>query len=179
MTAEEIYESVTDGGATDFAEVVAILDEIGGWCLIGGLAVNSYVEPVYTVDADIVVVSGESERVRHRLSAAGYAIEDFAHSFNARKAPSKLSLQFTIDDRYQEFIATAARREVLGENVPVASLENVVRGKTWAWSDTQRRATKRKKDELDLLRIAESYPELRERMPPQIVAQLAQEQDEE
>lgn len=179
MTAEEIYESVTDGGATDFAEVVAILDEVGAWCLIGGLAVNSYVEPVYTVDADIVVVSGESERVRDRLSGAGYAIEDFVHSFNARKAPSKLSLQFTTDNRYQEFIATAARREVLGETVPVATLENIVRGKMWAWSDTARRATKRKKDELDLMRIAESYPELRERMPAPIVAQLAPRRDEE
>jgi hypothetical protein len=27
----------------------------------------------------------------------------------------------------------------------------------WAWQDEQRRSTKRKKDELDLMRIAESH----------------------
>ena len=57
MTAEEIYESVTNGGASDFALAIAVLERHGLWCLIGGLAVNCYVEPVYTVDADIVVVA--------------------------------------------------------------------------------------------------------------------------
>src|SRR3984893_19028042 len=46
MTAAEIYNSVTNGGASDFAEVAAILDRHGLWCLIGSLAVNCYVEPV-------------------------------------------------------------------------------------------------------------------------------------
>ena len=47
-----------------------------------------------------------------------------------------------------------------------------VRGKVWAWQDKQRRSTKRKKDELDLLRIAEAHPELRELIPAEIVKQL-------
>jgi hypothetical protein len=29
----------------------------GPYCLIGGLAVNCYVEPVYTLDADFVVMA--------------------------------------------------------------------------------------------------------------------------
>ena len=75
-----------------------------------------------------------------------------------------------------------ATRSFLGErdrsvkssalSVPVASLENIVRGKVWAWQDEQRRSTKRKKDELDLMRIAESHPELRELIPAEIVKQL-------
>jgi hypothetical protein len=44
--------------------------------------------------------------------------------------------------------------------------------KVWAWSDPERRLTKRKKDELDLIRIGESYPEMRHLMPPVIKAQL-------
>jgi hypothetical protein len=56
MTATEIYESVTNGGASDVAEVVAVLNRHKPWCLIGGLAVNCFVEPVYTTDVDIVVV---------------------------------------------------------------------------------------------------------------------------
>ena len=60
MTAAEIYESVTNGRASDFADVVGVLDRYKPWCLIGGLAVNCYVEPVYTVDVDLVVVDRES-----------------------------------------------------------------------------------------------------------------------
>jgi len=48
----------------------------------------------------------------------------------------------------------------------------VILGKVWAWKDQTRRVSKRKKDELDLLRIAESYPKLREKIPAEIVEQL-------
>jgi hypothetical protein len=51
-------------------------------------------------------------------------------------------------------------------------LENVIRGKVWAWQDKQRRSTKRKKDELDLMRIAETYPELSRLVPTEIIKEL-------
>jgi len=51
-------------------------------------------------------------------------------------------------------------------------LEDIIRGKVWAWQDKQRRSTKRKKDELDLMRIAEAYPQLRSSIPAEIVTQL-------
>jgi hypothetical protein len=172
MTAVEIYESVTNGGASDFAAVIAILQRHGPWCLIGGLAVNCYVEPVYTVDADIVVVAEELEAIADQLAAAGFRTERFAHSLNARKAAGKLNVQFTQDPRYQDFLGRAKPREVLGRMVPVADLKDIVQGKVWAWSDGQRRPTKRKKDELDLMRIAEAHPQLRPLIPNEIVSQL-------
>ena len=172
MTAEEIYESVTNGGASDFARVAAVLERHGPWCLIGGLAVNCYVEPVYTVDADIVVVAQSLPAIRDELAAAGFRLEQFAHSLNAKKVPGKLNIQFTQDERYQSFIGRAKRQEVLGLSVPVADLEDIVQGKMWAWSDQQRRLSKRKKDELDLIRIAEAFPELRTEMPREIISQL-------
>jgi len=172
MTAAEIYESVTNGGASDFAQVAAILDRHGPWCLIGGLAVNCYVEPVYTVDANIVVVAQSLPAIRNELAAAGFCLEQFEHSLNARKAPGKLNNQFTQDDRYQSFIGRAKRQEVLDLSVPVADLKDIIQGKMWAWSDQQRRLSKRKKDELDLIRIGEVFPELQEQMPREIISQL-------
>src|SRR5450755_654004 len=160
MTAEEIYESVTNGGSSDFAEATAILERTGRWCLIDGLAINCYVEPVYTIDADIVVASENLFRVRDSLAAAGFRFEEFAHSPNASKPGSKLQIQFTQDTRYQDFIGRAGHREILGNFVPVARLEDIMQGKIWAWTDPNRRPTKRKKDELDLMRIAEAFPEL-------------------
>jgi hypothetical protein len=172
MTAREVFDSVTNGGASDFAEVVVILDQSGPWCLIGGLAVNCYVEPVYTVDADIVVASANLAAIRDQLSHAGFSINTFPHSLNARKDSSKLSVQFTSDDRYQSFIARAERHEVLDQTIPVAKLDDVIRGKIWAWQDAARRLSKHKKDELDLIRIGETYPELREKLPNEIVKLL-------
>jgi hypothetical protein len=46
MRASEIFEAVTGSGSIDFATLVAILNRRGAWCLIGGLAINCYVEPV-------------------------------------------------------------------------------------------------------------------------------------
>ncbi|HEY4258377.1 MAG: hypothetical protein ACREFF_03860 [Candidatus Udaeobacter sp.] len=172
MTAAEIYESVTNGGASDFAELVTVLNRNKPWCLIGGLAVNCYVEPVYTVDVDLVVVAANLPQIESELEAVGFKVRRFEHSTNAQRAGSKLNIQFSTDSRYQGFLANANERAVLGVHIPVAGLEDIVRGKVWAWQDEQRRSTKRKKDELDLMRIAETHPKLRRLIPAEIVKQL-------
>jgi hypothetical protein len=172
MTATEVFESVTNGGSSDFALLVQILERHGRWCLVGGLAVNCYVEPVFTIDADIVVLSTELSAIQVDLIAKGFSVEENPHSVDAQMKDSQLRIQFTVDQRYQGFLTDTQTFTVLGERVPVASLENLVRGKVWAWSDPKRRLTKRKKDELDLIRIAESYPELRSLMPPVISKEL-------
>jgi len=172
MKTEEVYELTTRGGASDFARVVAICRRLGPYCLVGGLAVNCYVEPVYTLDADFVVVTVKRERLKEELSRAGFAVEEFAHSLNAHAQGSDLRIQFTTDPRYQQFLERAEEREVLGIPVRVATVDDVTQGKLWAYLDPQRRLTKRKKDELDLLRLAEAYPHLREHYPPELQTQL-------
>ena len=62
--------------------------------------------------------------------------------------------------------------EVLGVRVKIASLEDVTRGKLWAYCDPRRRLSKRKKDELDLIRLAEAHPELRSLYPRELQEQL-------
>ncbi len=174
MTATEVFESVTNGGSSDFALLVSILNHHGQWCLIGGLAVNCYVEPVFTLDADIVVVSDVLHPVKKDLAASGFSVKEFPHSLNASMPGSQLRIQLTTDPRYQEFLKGTEIGEVLGESVPIASLTDVIRGKIWAWSDPKRRSSKRKKDELDLIRIAERYPQLRDIMPQDITDQLSE-----
>ena len=174
MTASEVFEAVTGSGSSDFALVVGILNRRGAWCLVGGLAVNCYVEPVYTLDADIVVMASELLAIKDELINAGFSVEEFPHSLNAKMEGSDLRIQFSLDPRYQEFLSETTLREVLGQQVPVASLENVIRGKVWAWTDEKRRPTKRKKDELDLMRILEAYPETRRLMPDAISRQVGE-----
>jgi hypothetical protein len=172
MTATEVYESVTNGGASDFADLVAILNRHKPWCLIGGLAVNCYVEPVYTIDVDLVVVAKNLSQIQTDLETAKFHVQKFEHSINAQRPASKLNIQFTTDPRYQDFLTNVTEKEVLEIRVPVASVENIIRGKVWAWQDAKRRLSKRKKDELDLIRIAESHPKLRHLMPQEIIRQL-------
>jgi hypothetical protein len=62
--------------------------------------------------------------------------------------------------------------DVLGVRVRVACLEDVTRGKLWAYADPRRRWSKRKKDELDLIRIAETYPQLKSLYPRELHEQL-------
>jgi hypothetical protein len=171
MTAAEIYESVPNGGTSDFADLVTVLNENKPWCLIGGLAVNCYVEPVYTVDVDLVVAANLPQ-IEGALEAVGFKVTPFEHSPNAQRSGSKLNIQFTTDSRYQDFLAKATEREVLGLYIPVASLEDIIRHKVWAWQDATPRLSKGKKDELDLIRIGEAYPQLRSLLPKQIVEQL-------
>jgi hypothetical protein len=172
VTAVEAYELTTQGGATDFAWVIEACESFGPYCLIGGLAVNCYVEPVYTLDADIVVIAASLPKLAVYLREEGFKTEEHPHSLNALTPKSNLRIQFTTDERYQAFLARSVEAEVLGCRVKVARLEDVVQGKLWAYSDPQRRLSKRKKDELDLIRLAEAHPELKFRYPGELTEQI-------
>src|ERR1017187_3366538 len=43
VTAVEGYELTTQGGATDFARLIAACEAFGPYCLIGGLGVDCFV----------------------------------------------------------------------------------------------------------------------------------------
>jgi hypothetical protein len=172
VTALEAYELTTRGGGSDFARLIEACEAFGPYCLIGGLAVNCYVEPVYTLDADLVVVSASLPHLAAHLHEQGFRVNEHPHPINALAPGSELRIQFTTDGRYQEFIGRARDAEVLGVIVRVASVGDVTRGKLWAYSDPQRRLSKRKKDELDLIRLAEVYPELKDSYPPELRQQI-------
>ena len=110
MTAVEAYELTTQGGSTDFARLIAACESVGPYCLIGGLAVNCYVEPVYTLDADLVVMAASLTELTAHLEA---------------EADSELRIQFTTDERYQVFLARSVVADVSGVQVKVACREDV------------------------------------------------------
>lgn len=162
----------TRGGATDFARIIAACELFGPYCLIGGLAVNCYVEPVYTLDADVVVISDSLTQLSLHLRNQGFKTEEHPHSVNVQAPGSTLRIQFTTDERYQPFLARSVESEVLGIRVRIASLEDVTQGKLWAYSDPHRRLSKRKKDELDLIRLAEAHPALKALYPGDLKDQI-------
>ncbi|MBI4787259.1 MAG: hypothetical protein HY782_09460, partial [Chloroflexi bacterium] len=66
----------------------------------------------------------------------------------------------------------AAERDVLGLRLPVARMEDVLKGKVWAAQDPTRRKTKQQKDLLDIARLIEQYPQLRAQVTAEILARL-------
>ena len=141
------------------------------FCLIGGQAVNAYVEPVVSLDLDIAIAAPDAERLERAL-APPLHIERFVHSLNVSGPESDLRVQFQLDPRYAPFIGRAASRSVLGIDLPVARVEDVLQGKVWAASDTTRRPSKRQKDLADISRLVEGFPHLREQVPGALLDRL-------
>ena len=137
------------------------------YCVIGGLAVNAYAEPVVSLDLDIVVYTADID-VTCKAVEDHFKIEHFAHSINLSSNKSDLRIQLQTDERYQDFIARAKTLSVLGYEMKVASVEDVLQGKMWAYSDKQRRQSKRQKDLADIIRLIESYPHLASQLPDSI-----------
>jgi hypothetical protein len=76
------------------------------------------------------------------------------------------------DKRYEDFIKKASVKDVMGYKMNVASLEDAIKGKVWAYSDIQRRGSKRQKDLADIMRIIESFPELKSILPESIIENI-------
>ena len=92
-------------------------------------------------------------------------LSELAGQLAAQGFKSELRIQFTTDERYQAFLGRSVEATVLGIRVRIACREDVTQGKLWAYSDPRRRLSKRKKDELDLIRLAEAHPELKSAYP--------------
>ena len=53
-------------------------DENGRFCVIGGQAVNAYVDPVVSLDLDIVIAAQDLERLKPILERQ-FSVEQFSH----------------------------------------------------------------------------------------------------
>jgi hypothetical protein len=174
MTGRQFYDLATHGGGNDFQAVVELLERLSiPWCLISGVAVNVYCDPLLTSDADFVVVASQLDFVCAELNGLGFAISTHRFSVNAHLPGSQLLIQFTIDPRYQDFLGRATLAEALGIQCRVAALRDLFQGKLWASADPERRPVKRFKDELDLVRIAEKYAEYLELLLPALRARFS------
>jgi hypothetical protein len=141
------------------------------YCVIGGQAVNAYADPLVSLDLDLVIATEDIERVLTSLPSH-VKVERFAHSINLSAPQSQLRVQLQLDPRYADFPDRASEQSVLGTRMRVAALDDVLKGKVWAVSDPERRASKRQKDLADIARLIERFPELRTQVPQTILDRL-------
>ena len=173
MTGKTFFNSVTSGETDIVSILLSLLHETdSAYCVIGGLGVNAYAEPVVSLDLDLVVVADHIADVRSAAESRGMKVEEFEHSVNITAPGSDLRVQLQTDPRYQDFLARAEERDVLGYDMSVACLQDILRGKVWAYSDETRRKSKRQKDLSDIMRLIETHPQLRGDLPPEIASRL-------
>ncbi len=153
-----------------FLEIIA--ETSAQYCVVGGLAVNAYAEPVVSLDLDIVVISENIDKVCKVAETRSLKIARFENSINLTSPKSDLRIQLQTDARYQPFVYRATQKEILGYRMNVAALEDVLQGKIWAYSDEQRRKSKKQKDLADIMRLVEVHPDLEGRLPPSIRTHL-------
>jgi len=159
MTDKEFYRKIVNGKA-DLLQI--FLDTLQKnkvkFCIIGGLAVNAYAEPVVSLDLDVVIDCAKTNGLLSRLKKDNKG--------------SKLRIQIQTDERYQGFLKRAKVKNVLGYKIPVATIEDVLQGKIWVAMDEMRRPSKRQKDLADILRLVEGKAALKELLPEELRKQL-------
>ncbi len=68
--------AVANGRRGVLAVVLRILKgSATGYCVVGGLAVNAYAEPLVSLDLDIVVAAKEVDGVCEAVSTEGFAVD--------------------------------------------------------------------------------------------------------
>jgi len=86
MTKKEFMNSVINGQENILQQLLDLLNDMKiDYCVIGGLAVNAYVEPVVSLDLDIVVVAEAIDRLIKAVEKA-FNIDKFPHS---KRPPAK------------------------------------------------------------------------------------------
>lgn len=172
MTEKEFLNNIANGQEDILQKFIDIMIESKtSYCVIGGLGVNAYVEPVVSLDLDIVVAIEKLDQLKPLL-AKQFTLQEFEHSVNLSSKNSQLRIQLQTDPRYQSFLENSTTKNIMGYKMKVASLEDILSGKIWAYEDNKRRPSKRQKDLADIARIIETYPHYSQSIPEKIKSKL-------
>lgn len=126
MQALRFWKTVTMDRGNFLEEIVSPLsDHCIRYCVIGGQAVNAYVEPLVSLDLALAVAVDQVETVEPMLRSR-FRVDRFPHSLNVSAEGSDLRIQIQTDPRYGEFVERASVCEVLGLPLPVARVEDVL-----------------------------------------------------
>ncbi len=180
MTAKQFYDWQTSGGTDDVTHLISILESADvAWCVIGGVAVNHWAEhPMVTQDVDLAIASDAVEHVVELLETDGFHAKKFEWSVNLT-GRSAVSIQFSTEEFYHDFPSRCVPADVHGILMRVASLDDTLRGKIQAWSDSSRRQSKRIKDLADIARLVEAHPTLWQQLPVDLQSQIQKPMPEE
>lgn len=172
MMGREFMNKVANGKDDFLQKFIDILEKENiSYCVVGGLAVNAYAEPVVSLDLDVVVVAEKLGSLVSELEKI-FSVVEYPNSINITESTSDLRIQIQTDPRYQPFIGRAVHRTILGYDVFVAEVKDVLQGKIWAAVDETRRPSKRQKDLADIMRLIEKDHTLLSLLPEELKKRL-------
>src|SRR2546425_3182001 len=87
------------------------------FCLIGGQALNANVEPVASLDLNVVVAADRLPDIE-ALLADTFALERFPHSLNVSDKDTHLPIQIPLDPRHATSLHIDTTRSVRGSDLP-------------------------------------------------------------
>ena len=97
MRSTQFWKTITLDEANLLESFVSVLDETGvSYCVVGGQAVNAYVEPLVSLDLDLVVAVEQLPDLEKTLLER-YRVERFPHSLNVSAPSSDLRIQIQTD----------------------------------------------------------------------------------
>ena len=105
------------------------------------------------------------------ITRGGFTAKKFKWSVNL-KSRSKVLVQISTEEIYREFPERSVPADIHGILMRVASLPDTLHGKILAWQDPERRASKRQKDLLDIMRLVEAHPKLRKLLPADVAKKI-------
>ena len=169
MTQKEFFNRATNSKKDIIQEFLSTLEDLRiDYCVIDGIAINAYCEPIVTLDFDCVIISEEIENLRTILKEKGFKVKRHPFTLEVTSPYSDIRIHIQLDKRYQEFLKNAKEKEVLGYKMRVADIKDILIGKIWAYEDETRAPLKREKDLLDIKRIIEKFPELINILPEEL-----------
>ena len=85
---------------------------------------------------------------------------------------SAVSIRLSTEESYHDFPSRCVPADAHGILMRIASLEDTLCGKIKAWAESSRRQSKRIKNLADIARLVEAHPELWQRLPAELQAQI-------
>src|SRR5262249_43968957 len=102
MDALTFWKTTTMDKANLLEQLLDLLAEHGiRYCVIGGQAVNAYVDPLVSLDLDLVVAV-DHLRLTETLLSSAFEVKEFPHSLNVSLPDSDLRVQIQTDPRYND-----------------------------------------------------------------------------
>lgn len=173
MTAFQFLKTVTADKSNLLERLLKLLNDNNiQFCVIGGIAVSAFVEPVVSLDFDFIITSYQLGRFESLL-ASTFIVKRGPRIIEITAADSRLRANVYTETRYAELVERAEMRNVFDLDLPIARLEDVLQTKVWAWQDTSRKPAKRLYDLADIARLIESYPKLQPQVPPPALQRIA------
>jgi hypothetical protein len=141
------------------------------FCLIDGQALNAYVDPVVSLDLDVVIASHQLADVEPLLEAR-FNVERFPHSLNVSGAGSDLRIQIQLDSPIQRVRRTRARPRCAGVAIASRDARGRLARKNLGSSGCDATGQQTPEGSCGYCSFLEGAPDLRSMVPDDVLARL-------